>query len=443
MTAGCERQVTVQAKWTAVSSTPVRPGKMYPLSVLDHAMAAHTLHMIFYYRPAPSTLTREKLYESLSDVLSHYPAVTGRLVRDGADKWAVKCNDAGVRMHDAKVALTLDEWFKSATAEDERDLTYWEPMVEDPSIWSPFYIQITEFKDNAFAIGLSLPHMHADPACAALVIKAWGDAHRRSYIVNPPFFHPPGLLPRPQPNLSTQTAKFLANKSQMAAAASTTTTRCRMSSATFRFSEEAVKSCFSQMHSADDDCTKTTPFDILAALFWLSISSSSSGGPAAALTLCVEFRKSMHAPLPYGFFGNALHFSKVEADLTSGWDSVAAAINRHLAGLEEEAYWSGIEWLNGNAQKPFQMYGPELTFIKMDHLLAYGAVFEKEGGGGKPVHVACRLGGVEGEGVVIVMPAAEEGMGRTVAVTLPEEAMEKLCKDDNILRHGPTIMFRG
>lgn len=158
--------------------------------------------------------------------------------------------------------------------------------------------------------------------------------------------------------------------------------------------------------------------------------------------MCVDFRKSMHAPLPHGFYGNALHFSKVEADLASGWGHVASALSRHVAGLEEEEYWSAIDWFGSRGPaKPFQMYGPELTCVKLDHVFAYGAVFDKESG--KPVHVACRLGGVEGEGVVIVMPAPEEGMARTVVVTLPVEVMEKVCKDDAILKHGPKVMFRG
>lgn len=290
------------------------------------------------------------------------------------------------------------------------------------------FLQITEFEDKGYAIGLSCTHMHADPTCAILFLKAWGDVHRRACIATPPFFHPPGLTPRPTPNLSTPSAHFLHRKSTHLSSpppATTITSSPLMSSATFRFSDDSVKSILAELNSSFPDAT---PFDALASLFWLRIKHAGVDPPGHdSLTLCVDFRKSMHAPLPHGFYGNALHFSSVQADLGSSWGQVASALSRHVAGIEEEEYWSAIDWFGSKGTaEPFQMYGPELTCVKLDHVFAYGAVFED---GLKPVHVSCRLGGAEGEGVVMVMPAAGEGVARTVTVSLPAEVMEKVCKD--------------
>lgn len=149
MTAGEVKRVKEVAKSTSVSMTPVRPGKTYPLSPLDHAMAAHTLHLVFYYKAGPE-MEEDKLKESLSDVLSHYPAMAGRLVRGEKDgNWVVKCNDAGVRVVDAKAGVTLERWLETATAEEEMDLAHWEPMVENTSIWSPFYIQVSTLPSSS------------------------------------------------------------------------------------------------------------------------------------------------------------------------------------------------------------------------------------------------------------------------------------------------------
>ncbi|OVA03466.1 Transferase [Macleaya cordata] len=144
--------VNVHSKLTVVSDTPVQPGKTYPLSVLDHAMGLHTLHIVFYYRyqrdhdhnRAGSASDLGRLRESLADVLSYYPPVTGRLMKGDDDgNWVVKCNDAGVRVLKAKVNTTLDEWLRSADGSDERDLTVWDDMPEeDLHIWSPFRIQV-------------------------------------------------------------------------------------------------------------------------------------------------------------------------------------------------------------------------------------------------------------------------------------------------------------
>ncbi|KAG0451039.1 hypothetical protein HPP92_026606 [Vanilla planifolia] len=439
------RRVTAFAKSTAVSTMPVRPGKTYPLSVLDHAMEQHVLHMVFYYRSGP-TVDRFRLKESLSELLCYFPAITGRLTKEDAGeeaggwkRWIVRCNDAGVRLLDARADATLEEWIGTATAAEERELAYWEPMGDDPSIWSTFYVQITEFKDKGYAIGLSCTHMHADITCATLFIKAWADSHRRACIANAPFFHPTALLPRSNPN---PFSPLLSLKSS-----SPTSAPRRMASATFRFPSSSVRSLLSHL-PAD-----STPFAALSALFLLAIYRAASLDPGPhALTVVTDFRKRMYAPLPHGFYGNATHFSRVEVDPAAGLASVVGQMDSHVSGLQEEEYWSTIEWLaerwkhgNRGSASTFRMYGPELTFVKVDHVMAYESEMVE---GVRPVHVSCWVGGSEGgEGVVMVLPSPEMAEGeeaaRTVEVTLPAEVAEKVFTDEEILGYGTTVVFSG
>ncbi|GMP40883.1 hypothetical protein CsSME_00011167 [Camellia sinensis var. sinensis] len=150
------RRVNVHSKLTVVSSRPSGPGKTDPFTAMDHAMGLHTLHVVFYYRTNPffdSDLTNLRV--SLAELLCLYPRVTGRLARGKDGNWVVKCNDAGVRMLRAKVKTTLDEWLRSADECEERDLTVWEDMPDDPSIWSPFYIQIQRLSPCFSNHGLS------------------------------------------------------------------------------------------------------------------------------------------------------------------------------------------------------------------------------------------------------------------------------------------------
>lgn len=150
--------VNVHSKLTVVSSRPTGPGKTHQLSTLDHAMGRHSIHIVFYYQTNPflgSDLA--SLRVSLSELLCSYPPVMGRLTRQQWEEeshggnWVVKCNDAGVRMLRAKVGATVDEWLGFGCGFDERDLTVWEDMPDDPSIWSPFCIQV---------IIISLLHKH-------------------------------------------------------------------------------------------------------------------------------------------------------------------------------------------------------------------------------------------------------------------------------------------
>lgn len=140
-----ESRTTVDCKLTAISSRPVTHGTTHTLSPLDHAMGMHSLHLIFYYHESPfgPLFDFDPAWISLSDTLSFYHPVTGRLTRLGNGKWGVKCNDAGVRTRRAKVVgNTIGEWMKTADAGDEKDLVGWEDLTEDPNIWSPFQIQV-------------------------------------------------------------------------------------------------------------------------------------------------------------------------------------------------------------------------------------------------------------------------------------------------------------
>ncbi|KAG6513006.1 protein ECERIFERUM 26-like [Zingiber officinale] len=444
MTAGRQRRVTLCAKTTVVSAIPVRPGKTHALSALDHAMTRHFLHLVFYFRAAPA-LTKSRLMYSLSEVLSYYPAVTGRLHRQpvedagagGEWSWVVKCTDAGLRFVEARAHTTLDEWLATATDEEEMELAHSEPMGHDPSIWSSYCVQLTEFDDGAVAIGLSSAHINADLTSAILLVRAWSDAHRRACIVFPPFLHAPALEPRPNPN--PRSALFSSKSAAAAAASTEPAATAKMSSATFVFSDASVKSLLS-------DAGDASPFDALAALFWTRIAAPELG--AADLTLGIDMRKRMHAPLPYAFYGNAFHFYGVHGvDLGAGLSRVAADLRREGEGVREEDFWEAVEWLHERrpgrreAEPVFQVYGPELTCVEVDRdAFAYGTPFE-DNDGSRPAHVTCRVDGVEGAGLVLVMPAAAEGAARQVVVTLPDEVVAKLCRDASIAKYEPTVLF--
>ncbi|KAH7571917.1 hypothetical protein JRO89_XS04G0166700 [Xanthoceras sorbifolium] len=443
--------VKVHSVLTVVSSRPVGSMKNHPLTGPDHAMGRHTLHMVFYYENTSfGSFDTDPVRESLSEVLCQYPAVTGRLTREDAGNWEVKCNDAGVRILRARVGVTIDEWLRCTDGSKERDLTVWEDMPENPSTWSPFRIQINDFEGGGLAIGLSCTHMHADPTSLILLLKSWTEVHRHQPIAYPPFFLP--VAPhgaRPVPVNHTKSTIYLADKSQAQAPS------VKMASATFKFSDSIIKQCLSEIRH--DKCPSATPFDFLAALFWTRVESLKKPKHDCKYTLsiCVDFRRLLHEPLPYGYFGNALHFSLLSVDgeemECGGLGHAAELVNRQVSSLKEEEFWSAIHSLEsqkdegGKYAPPCTMYGPELTCVSMEHMivrhqsLIYSTIFDSV----KPIHVSCHMGNVEGEGLILVMPSAEEGLARMVMVTLPEEEIVNLCKDQAILCLEPKLLLAG
>lgn len=139
--------VDVHSQLTVVSSKPIGSVKTHPLSALDHAMGLHSIHVVFYYdRLCFKSFDLGPFRTSLCQVLTMYPPMTGRLTRDQTDdNWVLNCNDAGLRAFQAKVGTTLDEWLRLADGSRELDLTAWDNMPDDPTIWSPFRVQVRIF----------------------------------------------------------------------------------------------------------------------------------------------------------------------------------------------------------------------------------------------------------------------------------------------------------
>lgn len=138
--------VSIICKRTVVSTKPVQPGKYFPLSVLDRLMENNHIRMVYYYQTSGEgelgELTK-KLRETLSEMLTHFPIVTGRLLRDDREHWKVKCNDAGVRMVEAKAKGSVEEWLTTVDREKELQLVYWEGMLQMYYYyWSTFYVQV-------------------------------------------------------------------------------------------------------------------------------------------------------------------------------------------------------------------------------------------------------------------------------------------------------------
>ncbi|XP_015875401.3 hydroxycinnamoyltransferase [Ziziphus jujuba] len=449
-------RVTVLSKLTTVSSRPVGPDHTHSFTALDHAMGLHSLHIIFYFKDnILNDFDLDHSRVSLSETLSLYPQVTGRLTRDENGNWAVKCNDAGVRVVKALVGTTLDEWLSSADMLEEKDLTVWDDMPDDPSTWSPFRVQVSEFEGGGLAIGLSCTHMHADPTSATILLNSWTQVHRRQPITHPPFYSPPKLHLRPVTNLQTQSATFYETKSKQPMQCTV-----QMASATFRFSHATIKQLLLEIH---EKCPDATPFDVLAALFWSRVARLKAGknnDQRRSLTVCVDFRKLLRPPLPVGYYGNALHFSQLSLGSEEmegcGLGHVAERLHHHMSRIEEEEeILSAMEWLEsrkdeetGKLAAPFRMYGPELTCVNMEHMIVksgptgneYTAMFDEDAG---PVHVSYNVGNVEGEGLIMVMPGPEEGLGRTVTVTLPSKQLGELCEDEAVLGLHPKLLLSG
>ncbi|CAH9074124.1 unnamed protein product, partial [Cuscuta europaea] len=308
-----ELAVSSVSKRTVVSTKPVQPaGKFSPLSVLDRAMQHYLIRLVFYYRKIDKKV---KLGESICETLNAYERMTGRLMRSSAgdEKWLMKCNDAGLRLVEAKVkGITVTQWLQNVDREKELQLAHWDPILPDPYFSSPFYIQITEFEEGGVAIGLSCTHLLADPVAGTMFMKAWADISLDGKMMCPPHFHPLSALRRPT-SVNKQVCTYNNNSLIKHYKFCTQKQRCeiypakRTTTITLLFSDEMVIKCM-QMAQIVPEAHGGGVFEALVGLFWTRISKVKNVGQSMDLIVGLDVRKVLG--LDKGFFGNCMVYNK-------------------------------------------------------------------------------------------------------------------------------------
>ncbi|XXG56009.1 hypothetical protein AAC387_Pa03g3543 [Persea americana] len=432
-------------KRTVVSTKEVKPGKICPLSVLDHSMELNRIRIVIYYNYLKKFSDGEvtiKMRESLAELLTSFPMVTGRLKRSPEGQWTIKCNDAGVRMVEATAKGSVEEWLERVDRERELQLASWEDMFHNPYFWSTFYVQLTEFEGGGLAIGLSCTHLVADAAAATMLLKAWAETTLLGKMLSPPYFHPlpttktrsispnPHLIPHYQSSFSLSFNNPIP-----------TSNTPNMATLTLSFSQHMVQRCMADARSSD-------PFASLAALLWVAIcgvKDKSKQGVLLDMSLCLDMRKVLG--LSKAFFGNAMVFDKVSGDGLKERDLVEAAkvISDGVSKMGNEGVVMGlIEWLQSEKMSHEHnlpvLSGPGLVCANWEGLCPYEAKFEV---GVEPIRASYYLESVFGEGHLLILPApkGEGPLGRAVMVTLPDDQALELCEDPLIHSYSPTILM--
>ncbi|KAK9101870.1 hypothetical protein Sjap_019124 [Stephania japonica] len=467
-------EISIVCTRTVVSSLPVEPNKFFSLSCLDHMMEHNNLRMVYYYQfPYEGKVElgnpTRKLSASLSETLTSFPIVTGRLQKTPEGLWRIKCNDAGVRMIEARARGSVEEWIQVADSEQELRLVYWEEMFHKPYFWSTFYVQsgklelvllmpilldcvqLTEFEGGGIAIGLSCSHLLADSTSATMLIKAWAETHSFRKMLTPPHFSP---LPsrsisnkdtnrKPNVDLINSCKSSIETPSEAAISSSAK----RHATVTFAFSDEMVSKCMAEAEARGDTITEmsSSPFNALAALFWLSISKvKGMNSRLVNLLICLDARKALE--LEKGFFGNCMVYNRVclgpelnEAGLVDAAKAIESAVKK----MEEKEII--MDWIDGLESKKVGVVdsftnGSDLVCANWESLDPYSATFES---GRQPIRVSYHVQPVLREGHVLILPSTE-GDGplcRVVMVTLVEEEAIRLCKEPFINHFSPNILM--
>ncbi|XBI50598.1 hypothetical protein VPH35_113982 [Triticum aestivum] len=141
------------------------------------------LRVVLYYSADGHAPWEEGIWvrESLGEALCFFPELAGRLRRraDGDGSWEVKLNDAGVRLQQATVEMSMEDFLADKDrARKEAALAPWvDVSAEDPDMCSLLFMQLNRFQDGGYAMGVSCTVLLSDPLSLARFLLTWARTH--------------------------------------------------------------------------------------------------------------------------------------------------------------------------------------------------------------------------------------------------------------------------
>lgn len=154
------RRSEIEAVQTVPPSKITVPRKVRQVSLPSSVSSdvwGGCVHMVLYYNKLASGEESGSLHagwikESLAKALSQQPLVAGRLqkgerVGGGEEEGqnVIVSNDAGVRLVEARISMTMSEFLLSNTVreEAEAELVFWKDVDQtDPQFCPLFYVQV-------------------------------------------------------------------------------------------------------------------------------------------------------------------------------------------------------------------------------------------------------------------------------------------------------------
>uniref|UniRef100_A0ACD5UVH1 Uncharacterized protein n=1 Tax=Avena sativa TaxID=4498 RepID=A0ACD5UVH1_AVESA len=405
---------------STVVPSSVTEVEKYELAEADLAFRLHYLRGVYYYAAGETVrgVTTKVLKDPMFPWLDAYYPVAGRVrrpvddqpqqqVEEGEGEGAsrrpyVKCNDCGVRIVEALCDRDLDEWLRDDAADRVKQLCY-DKVLGPELFFSPLlYVQVTNFKCGAMALGFSWAHLIGDVASATTCFNNWAkilagknpDAVTVTPVNEPQDRAPAAAAPPPRSVKQVGPIEdyWLAP------------TGVDMACYSFHVTEP-------MLNTLQESAGAGGAFELVSALMWQTVAKIRVGKEVTTVTVV---RTDMSARSGNSL-GNEEKVGYVEAGsppAKSDVSELAALLSKNV--VDETAAVVGFP---GDVV----IYGANLTFVDMEQVDLYGLEIK----GQRPAHVEYGMAGVGEEGAVLVQPDAD-GRGRVVTAVLPKDEVASL-----------------
>ncbi|KAL5569956.1 hypothetical protein UlMin_026531 [Ulmus minor] len=401
--------------------------KSYKLSLLDQLSPSFYIPIVLFYPPpqhCKKTTIVDKLKKSLSETLSRFYPLAGRIQEDGL---SVELENGGVMFKEARVNKSLSETLKNPENSSIQQLLPLDPYrvkTEEEGV-PAMAVQLNLFSCGGMGIGLCMSHKITDGTTLSSFLSAWASSTSNSgendedYIT--PHLHLAQLFPPKDIHVvcprnlikrgKIVTKRFVFDKSSLAAL------KTKIGSSPSRVEAVTALICKTAMNST----------------------TRSSNKSSMVISHVVNLRPRMDPPLPEQAFGNIwrcavaqivqqqphkLELQNLVAQLR---EEIQKVDKNYVAKLQsEQGFIEACESLKEVCELVSQGVVP---FFKFSSWVRF-PFYETDFGWGKPIW-AC-ITNVPIKDAVILM-SNSSGDGIEAWINLEEEDMLKFYRDPELL----------
>ncbi|XP_068655606.1 protein ECERIFERUM 26-like [Aristolochia californica] len=385
---------------------------VHELTNLDLSMKLHYLHVVYYFdKEAAEELDVPIFMKPMFTWLDTYCSAAGRVRTLEGRRPFIKCNDAGVRILEAKCSKSLEEWLEVKDHSLHKQVVY-NQVIDSNIRFSPLvFLQFTFFKCGGLSIGLSWAHLLGDAVTASLFINMWGQILAGKPRIQSQYLPRTQIGKADKPTKKPLSAKQIPVKDRWIV-----DNESKMETLSFNITDTQLTQLQSKISG------QFSTFETISALFWKCLAQIRGERQPKLITIC---RNDALAKGP-GMLSNKQIISTAEADFDIPGAQLSELAKLIAEGIEDESKEIEAMMETENGLADVLLYGANLTFVDLVDADFHGLEIK----GKKPVYVSFDLAGVGDEGAVFVhslhKKLEQETGARVVTVILPENRVLQL-----------------
>ncbi|XP_073125703.1 shikimate O-hydroxycinnamoyltransferase-like [Henckelia pumila] len=436
---------------TLVAPAAATPNVSLWIANVDVVAASYHVAIVYFYRPtaAEDFFDATVLKDALGRALVAFYPLAGRLKRDEHGRMEIDCNAEGVLFVEAECDGVVDDFGDFAPTMELRRLIPAVDYSQGISSYPLLVLQVTYFKCGGVCLGVGIQHNVSDGVSCLHFINTWSDVSRGLDITLPPFVDRTVLRARDPPQPKFEHIEYQPPPS-MKLITSKLDESPEIAVSIFKLTRDQLNALKSNSKEEGNTITYSS-YEILAGHIW-RCTCKARGLPQDQVTrlhIGTDGRSRLHPSLPPGYFGNVIFSATpiaVSGDLETKPISYSASkVHNAIARMDDEYLRSAIDYLEmqpdlkAAARGPKTFNCPNLGITSWSRLPVYDADF----GWGRPVFMG--PGGIQFEGLSIILPSRTNDGSLSVAISLQAEHMkvfEKLLYDICVGNHRVTGTIR-